>query len=270
MGINWEQIVLMKRIHVRVTGVSLIHLPLFVVTRTPFTVKFLALWSFQHLVAFFGTYGFLRLQGSTGDEFNEFVLLMKMVSSSLLIGFLIAILCPLFTVITDNRYEKRKLEKRREKHKAIESLLNLKLDVEKEEEAKTAATVVRGTGRSGEAVGGADSEGKGRSSERAASTRSTDRYVCSARQSLAILDEIMRAQATKRASNYSMPLSGSSSRCRSEGIRQADEGERPESLGRLTKRSTELRKQTQSTDSGSHNHKKSKPATARTRTLRVT
>ncbi|VDN33444.1 unnamed protein product [Dibothriocephalus latus] len=65
MHIHWEKIIVFKRVHVRATGVSLIHLPLLVVTRKPFKATFLTLWSFQDFVGSFGTDGFLRLQGST-------------------------------------------------------------------------------------------------------------------------------------------------------------------------------------------------------------
>ncbi|VDN12939.1 unnamed protein product [Dibothriocephalus latus] len=117
---------------------------------------------------------------------DEFVLLMKMVSTTLLLGLLVAILCPLCTMIADHRYEKRKLQKHREKQKAIESLLTLKLDVEKEAKARTAA-----------ATENAD-EGE------RATAPSVSRHTRSARQSMAMISDIMRAQALKRASSHTL------------------------------------------------------------------
>ncbi|BHF81635.1 hypothetical protein SprV_0802476800 [Sparganum proliferum] len=223
-----------------------------------------------------------------GSQYSEFILLMQMVCTSLLIGFLIAIACPLFSMIADQRYERRQLEKRREKQKAIESLLNLKLEVEKEAgpgtgtkadaEAKTTAAVrgARGGGGGGGGVGVGEADAG--VDEGTTPRRPVDRRVRSARQSLAILNDLMRARAMKRASQYSMPLGDSFFRGRSAGTssKDADASEGPEtSEGGGKTRRAEMKKRTQSaarsaSDSRTQTHKKSKSATPRSTTLRVT
>nr|VZI41116.1 unnamed protein product [Spirometra erinaceieuropaei] len=221
-----------------------------------------------------------------GSQYSEFILLMQMVCTSLLIGFLIAIACPLFSMIADQRYERRQLEKRREKQKAIESLLNLKLEVEKEAGAGTKADAEAKTKTTTAAAGARDGGGGGGTGEASASIgegttprRPVDRRVRSARQSLAILNDLMRAQAMKRASQYSLPLGDSFSRGRSAGTssKDADASEGPETseAGGGKTRRAEMRKRTQSaarsaSDSRTQTHKKSKSATPRATTLRVT
>nr|VZI51745.1 unnamed protein product [Spirometra erinaceieuropaei] len=222
-----------------------------------------------------------------GSQYSEFILLMQMVCTSLLIGFLIAIACPLFSMIADQRYERRQLEKRREKQKAIESLLNLKLEVEKEAEAgakadagaKTTTTATAAAGARDGGGGGGTGEASASIGEGTTPRRPVDRRVRSARQSLAILNDLMRAQAMKRASQYSLPLGDSFSRGRSAGTssKDADASEGPETseAGGGKMRRAEMRKRTQSaarsaSDSRNQTHKKSKSATPRATTLRVT